>query len=117
MQPATARHPELPAHFNLLQRLLSDFALRPTLPTSTLERSHVSSRSSNMCCFVAGYRLEHEDVVALLKRKELVKPDAKVSTSLAQQRFAEWAVAQIRGNVEGNRMVPWPQCKLELSLV
>lgn len=50
--------------------------------------------------------LEHEDVVAFLKQEELVKPDAKVSTSLAHQRFAEWAVAQIRDNVSETGWYP-----------
>lgn len=70
-----------------------------------------------MSAFVAGYRLEYEDVVAFLKQKERVKPDAKISTSLAQQRFAEWAIARIRHNDEGNRMVPWPQCEPESPFI
>ena len=61
---------------------------------------------------MAGYQVEHEDVVAFLKQVGRAKADEKVGYRSAQQRFAEWAVSKIAKNEGGNRMVPWPQCTL-----
>ncbi|EIM83950.1 uncharacterized protein STEHIDRAFT_148688 [Stereum hirsutum FP-91666 SS1] len=58
--------------------------------------------------WVAGYKLEHDDVAAFLEKKGLVFDDEKIDDTLAHQRFSDWAIGQWPERVKRGYM-PWPQ--------
>lgn len=59
--------------------------------------------------FVAGYRLDHNDIVNFLKMENLVDADEEVDDFMAHIMFEQWALGLHSENPRGE-YVPWPQC-------
>lgn len=66
---------------------------------------------AEMTRWVAGYKLDNNDLITFLKKTNWIKPDEEIDNDHIHRVFSSWALHEVWKTLKEGGFVPWPQCE------